>query len=370
MKRIIVNGANGYVASHFIGELLAQKYEVIALVRGNKKCSAHDRMNVALSEVTDNKDAVPGNLKIYSYSLLSEDFGMTKKQLKEIFSGNVDYFHFAASLKYDFKSREEIFQTNIDGVENSITVFSQYASRDSRFFFISTAYSCGNNPSLFEEIFYGNEDISRFRNYYEQSKRFAENVVKKYMEAHSLDGHIIRLSQVVGNNHTGITRTDYGIFDFAKRIYNLANRYPGKTVRVCFDPESTQNLIPIDTVTHYLMKTVETPEVPVIMNFVGKNAIRNIHIIDSLNKLLPINIVPDKSLQKKEMDSFERIISIGMSFTSSYTGTNIFFDTTNLEKIVRQTDNEVTGQSVFRMLKYFINNLSSQKKGNVIKTAC
>ena len=370
MKRIIVDGANGYVASHFIGELLAQNYEVIALVRGNKKCSAYDRMNSALSEVNNNEDTIPENLKIFNYSLLSEDFGMTKKQLKEIFDGSADYFHFAASLKYDFKSREEIFRTNIDGVENSLRVFSKYATQYSRFFFISTAYSCGTNPALFKEIFYNNEDISRFRNYYEQSKRFAENVVKKYMEAHAIDGHILRLSQVVGNNHTGITKTDYGIFDFAKRIYNLSSRYPERTVRVCFDPDSTQNLIPIDTVTHYLMKIVENPAVPVIMNFVGKNAIRNIHIINSLNELLPINIVPDKSLQKRDMDSFERIISIGMSFTSSYTGTNISFDTTNLNKVVGQTDNEVTEQSVFSMLKYFISNLSSQKKGTVIKTAC
>ncbi|MGV8093014.1 MAG: SDR family oxidoreductase [Mangrovibacterium sp.] len=365
MKRIIINGANGYVASHFIHELLIRNYEVIALVRGNHKYSSDDRMKDALTEVNEGEYIKPENLKIYSYSLLDEDFSIPENQLKDIFSKDVDYFHFAASLKYDLKSKEEIFKTNIDGVENSLNVFSKYSNGGSRFFLISTAYSCGNISGSFKEKFYENEDISRFRNYYEQSKRFAENVVKKHMDESNLNAHIIRLSQVVGNNKTGVTKTDYGIFDFAKRIHNLAYKYPNKTVRVRVDPNSTQNLIPIDTVIDHLIKILEVQELPVIMNFTAKNSVRNIHIINSLSKLLPINIIPEKSLEQADMNAFERVISIGMSFTGSYTETNISFDTMNLDKIILSNGNEPNEQTVFRMLEYFIDQLSEKKRDHI-----
>ena len=44
MKTIIINGANGYVASHFINQLLKQKHKVIALVRPSNKNSPTERM--------------------------------------------------------------------------------------------------------------------------------------------------------------------------------------------------------------------------------------------------------------------------------------------------------------------------------------
>ncbi|MFA5419511.1 MAG: SDR family oxidoreductase, partial [Bacteroidales bacterium] len=363
-------GANGYVASHFINELLVRNYEVIALVRESNKYSSDERMKDALAEINDGEYMKPENLKVYSYSLLDENFSIPEKYLKDIFSKNVDYFHFAASLKYDFKSKDEIFETNLKGVENSLNVFSKYANGGSRFFFISTAYSCGNISGLFKEKFYENEDISRFRNYYEQSKRFAENVVKKHIDTNNLNGHILRLSQVAGNNKSGVTKTDYGIFDFAKRIHNLAHKYPNKTVRVRFDPDSTQNLIPIDTAVSYFMRTVEVQKLPAIMNFVAKNAVKNIHIINSLCKLLPINIIPDKSIEQADMDAFERIISIGMSFTGNYVETNISFDTKNLDKVILSDSNEANEHTVFRMLEYFIGKLSEKKRNDVFTPAC
>lgn len=370
MKTIIINGANGYVASNFINKLLRQNYNVIALVRASNKFSPDERMRSALSEINDGKYVNIEKLKVYSYSLLDEDFSVPEKQLKGIFHGDVDYFHFAASLKYDEKSKDEIFKTNLGGVENSINVFSKYSNGNSRFFFISTAYSCGNISGLFEEKFYEDEDISGFRNYYEQSKRFAENIVKKHIRTNHLNGHVLRLSQVVGNNKTGVTKTDYGIFDFAKRIYSLTNRYPNKTVRIQVDPDSTQNLIPIDTVVGYLIRTVEVKEVPVIMNFIAKNSVKNIHIINGISKLLPINIIPTQNIERADMDALERVIAVGMSFTVGYIKTKILFDTKNLDKIILSGDNEANKQTIFKMLEYFIDNLSEKKKNNVLTRAC
>lgn len=366
MKRVIVNGANGYVASNFINELLSLNYEVIALVRDSSKCSSEDRMNDVLSELNDEKFTEPENLKVHAYSLLDENFGLSEDVLKEMFSCDVDYYHFAASLKFDLKSKDEIFGTNIGGVENSVTIFSNYSNKSSRFFFISTAYSCGKFNGAFEEKFYDNEDISKFRNYYEQSKRFAENLLKEKMEENNLDLHILRLSQVVGHNKSGVTKTDYGIFDFAKRVQSIAYRDPNTTIRVRVDIDSTQNLIPIDTVVSYLMRTVEVQELPVIMNFIAKNSVKNIHIINSLCKLLPVHIVPSESIERSEMNVMERIISIGMSFTGSYVGTNLQFGTKNLDKLVLSCSSyEANEHTIYKMLKFFLDDLADKKGNNL-----
>lgn len=365
MKRIIINGANGYVASNFINELLLNNYEVIALVRESKKQLPSERMGNALAEINDGKYTKPENLQVYGYSLLEENFSLSEKVLTDIFSKSSDYFHFAASLKYDFKSRGEIFETNLMGLENSINVFSKYASRDSRFFFVSTVYTCGRISDLFLENFYDNEDISSFRNYYEQSKRWAENIVREHIEDKRLNGHVLRLSQVVGNNKTGVTKTDYGIFDFAKRIYGLSNKHPDQTIRVRIDPDSTQNLISIDTVTDYLLKIVEVEQLPVIINLAAKKSLKNIHVVNILNKLLPVKIIPDKLLETTAMTAFERMVSIGMSFTGSYAETNLWVDTKNLDRIAETGINEVDEDSIFHMLEYFIGRLAEKKRDRI-----
>jgi hypothetical protein len=177
-----------------------------------------------------------------------------------------------------------------------------------------------------------------------------------------LNGHIVRLSQVVGNQKTGVTKTSYGIFDFAKRIYNLANRYPGEIVRVHVDPDSTQNLIPIDTVTEHLTKMVEETEIPEIMNFVSKNPVRNSFIIETLNRMVPIHIIPVKKLERKDMSPIERLISAGMSFTENYTSTDISFDTRRRDKFLKYPETGPDNNSVAKMLEYFIKNLSEKQK--------
>ncbi len=362
MKTIIINGANGFVASNFILKLLKQNYKVIALVRPDIKNSSVERMNEALVKSNDGEFVNTSNLKVYSYSLLHKNFSLQPTQLQEIFREEVDYFHFAASLKFDLKSKDKIFETNVGGIGNSIQIFSKFAKDNSRFFFISTAYSYGKLTGWFEEKFYPNEGIENFRNYYEQSKRFAENVVKKHISKEGLNGYVIRLSQVVGNNKTGVTKTDYGIFDFAKRMYGLAFRYPNQTVRVRVDPQSTQNLIPIDTLINYFMRTVEVKYVPTIMNFVAKNQIKNSHILNSISNLLPIDIVPEKQLTHNEMNALERIIAAGMAFTESYIDTNLQCDTKNLDKILMADGHEASEGSVYKMLEYFIGSLSMQKQ--------
>jgi nucleoside-diphosphate-sugar epimerase len=363
MQKIIVNGANGFVASNFILELLKCDYEIVALVRNGKKLTAQQRMYQILEETNPGKRLNYNNLKIFSYSLLAEDYSLAKKEAETIFSGNVIFFHFAACLKFSAKDREKIFRTNVDGLENSIRFFQKYADPYSRFIFISTAYSCGKFSSLFEEKFYPEQEKSHFRNYYEQSKRVAENVMKKHIESGRLNGYVVRLSQVVGNNKTGVTRTNYGIFDLAKRLYNIASLHPNNTLRIKVDPNGTQNLIPINRVVDVLINLLKINDLPRVINLTAKKGVKNETIAECINSHLPMKIILDKSLKKTSMNSLERMIAVGMSFTGKYTGINMLFENKNMDKIMLSENSEITKHSLCKMIDYFIGELTDNSKG-------
>jgi len=354
-NRVVVNGANGYVASNFILELLENGYHVTALVRKKGRESAVERMKSVLVEMNEGEDLAFSRLEVFNYSLFEENFKLPDELLKHIFGGNIHYFHFAASLKFDISSKEEIFGTNLQGVTTSVETFLKYTGPKSRFYFVSTAYSCGKLEGVFEERFYEDAGIDAFRNYYEQSKRYAENLIRTYIDDKGLNACILRISQIIGNRKTGVSKTDYGIFDFAKRIQRLAQQNPGMTLRMQIDPDSTQNLLPIDTMVDYFMQIVAADEVPVILNIVSKKPTRNATILESLEKSLPVKLVADMNLQLSEMSRIERIIAVGMSFTGAYININPNFNTENLDRLVKEKPQEVTSEEIDKMIAYFLN---------------
>lgn len=360
MKRVIIVGANSFVASHFVHELLQNNYEVVALVRSNSEYSAQERMDQALIDTTLGYPTHHGRLQVLDYALLEEDFGLDDSTLKQIFNEDVDFYHFAASLKFDYQSREEIFQTNVKGLGNSLEVFRKFARHQDRFFFISTAYSCGLFSGVFKEIFYPEADISSFRNYYEQSKRYAEILLEKFISDHGISGHVIRLSQVVGNSQTGVTITDYGIFDFARRIHSLANEYPNQTIRILVDPLATQNLISIDTTVRDLMALIEKDHIPTILNFVANKAVQNQKIISYISDILPIDLIPMQEISETNMNKLEQMVLAGMEFTGNYIDTNIQFDTQNRDMVLPFGAREVSDESLRAMLSFYLGSERTQ----------
>lgn len=355
MRKTIINGANGYVASHFIKELADNKLQVKALVRGSETASAKERMETAMAKTGAGKNSLD-NIQVLDYKLNEKDFALSKSDLGEIFGNDTDFFHFAASLKFSTKDKTRIFKTNVKGLENAISSFIEHAGPGSRFFYISTVYSCGIMEGTFKEKFYPDAEIGQFRNYYEQSKRFAENTLKKYIDNDKLNAHIIRLAQVVGHSKTGVTATDYGVFDLAKRLQSLAASYPNETVRIKIDPDATQNIIAIDTVARYLRETSKLKDLPTIINFSGKSYIKNRFIAECLNQRLPIEIKLDKTLKPTQLNPLERIIAAGMKFTGVYANTELHFDRSELEKLIDTRDEKINNELFCKMLEYFFKN--------------
>lgn len=97
------------------------------------------------------------------------------------------------------------------------------------------------------------------------------------------------------------------------------------------------------------------------MNFVSTYSIRNGLIIEILNKMIPICLIPMSQLERKNMNFIERLVSVGMSFTESYTSINISFDTQKRDQFINSTETVLDNQSVAIMLKYFVEDLSQKK---------
>ena len=360
MHKIIINGANGYVASYFIKELLARNYEVVAFARDSKNIPAVRRVLNVLKKISNKQPLNTDKLQIHSYSLLSENYAIPEDRLKNIFEGDIDFYHFAACLKFSKKDKEEIFETNAGGTENSLKIFLKHASPSSRFFFISTAYSCGKTSVPVKEIFF-DDDTGEYRNYYEHSKRAAENIVKKYIDQFGIKAHILRLSQVIGDNISGITTTDYGIFDFVKRIYSFSKKYPRETVRIKVNPNGTQNLISIDNLNRYLLKTTVTQNLPTIINIVGRQSLKNDDIIKCIGTLIPVDLIQEKNLKQEDMTSLERLVAAGMAFTGGYADLNLKFETKNLDALNPAPDDRVKVKSLQKMIEYFIKEQSNTR---------
>jgi len=100
------------------------------------------------------------------------------------------------------------------------------------------------------------------------------------------------------------------------------------------------------------------------MNFVGNHPIKNGQIINALNQLLPIKLVPLKNLDHNDMNSLERLMAVGMSFTGNYQSLHIQFDTSKRDNAITPQNNDIKEDTVYKMLKYFIENVAKKGKKN------
>jgi hypothetical protein len=159
-----------------------------------------------------------------------------------------------------------------------------------------------------------------------------------------------------------LPKPGYGIFDLAKRLHKIASSHPDNSLRIKVDPNGTQNLIPIDKVVEALMNMLNTSELPRIINLTAKNGVKNETIAECINRHLPMKIILDNTLKKKSMNSLERMIALGMSFTGKYAEINLLFENKNLDKIMFSDNNEVTKVSLCKMMENYFSQLEGKSQ--------
>lgn len=118
----VIDGANGFVASHLIGSLLARGDEVIALARASAEVV---RRRVADALCCLGFDESPaGRLRVRGLALDEPDLGLP---VTEVFAEPCTYWHVAALVTFFPRREEELLNVNVTGSANTLATYERHA---------------------------------------------------------------------------------------------------------------------------------------------------------------------------------------------------------------------------------------------------
>lgn len=263
ITRRLVTGGTGFMGSHFLLSLHQHALHTTVLARGSRVEQAFERLadkveDAAFSYSMSMDPALfQRRVKVVLGDICEPDGGMSADQVAQL-TGSVDeLWHLAASLRFEVRSRDEIFKHNVQGVRQVVALAARLGCK--RFVYISTAYTagraCGDVPETLHD------PAGPFHNLYEESKCLAEHVVSEECQRHGIQAHILRPSIIVGPCATLRTGgSDSGLYGFAAEIYRLRGQFQrmGRRIAVQGNPDTPLNCIPVDWVIQDLMQLVRT----------------------------------------------------------------------------------------------------------------
>lgn len=267
-KHIFLTGATGFLGGHFLLQRIAWPGRVFTLVRGESEKQARARLYSHLTECAASygmalpKDLLDERLTVLIGDITRPLCGLGEIEIETLRNADIrEFWHCAASLKFEDRHRNEIFSQNIDGAGHMLDLFQAACAVDAaenidsrEFVHISTAYSVGKAQGEIEEKLHDPE--REYNNAYEESKNRAENLVVSFCEKHRLSYRILRPTIVMGpraSHHSGTTR--FGVYGLAKEVHRLREtlnklKHPLELVG---HPRATANLTPVDECVHDML---------------------------------------------------------------------------------------------------------------------
>lgn len=250
----ILTGATGFVGSAVALELLSRtKDAIIGIVRAVDDDAATARLRTTLHELIGGynldeqlHDAVEHRVSALAGDVTLERCGVNTLAINQ-FKGAVEFWHCAASLKFQDRHRAEIETTNVNGTANVLALAGCVSAH--RFNSVSTAYVAGSRAGLIpaEPARSGQEN-----NLYERSKIAAEQLVMKS----GLTYRILRPGVVIGHSATRHTTSDDGMYGFLRNLIKYARVLDRTRIGLASDheaslvasPKGNLDLVPVDHV--------------------------------------------------------------------------------------------------------------------------
>jgi thioester reductase-like protein len=330
MKAIhFVTGATGFVGSNLVLEILGQaETEVYALVRPAEE-SSEVRLQSALRHTARSAghgngldNAISERCQAVEGDIHSENCGAHART----FPPPDQFWHVAASLRYEDRYAAEIYRTNIEGTRNALAL-AQCSGVRGHFNYVSTAYVSGSRMGVIREEASSGHAAN---NPYEHSKMQAEALVD---QSQDLRVRIFRPSIVIGHSITREVASGFsGFYGFMRRILRLrqlldriqdglASR---AGLRVIAEPATLLNLIPVDVVARQMVSISRSGSRATVFHITNPTpppAAEVARVIfRELDLRLPI-LVSDAT----GMDWIEQKIEQGLGFYKSYfRGTRLF----------------------------------------------
>ncbi len=255
---ICITGATGFVGSHLLYDLLRQtELQLLALLRG-EETSARRRLWKTLNDVAASRGGSPltsaqlARLSVVSGDVTREQCGVDDTWCAELRDRVGQFWHLAASLKFEDKHRAEIYEMNVSGTNHALALAAHW--NVARFVYMSTAYVCGTREGAIPEQLFDSNTV--FHNEYERSKCAAEHMVIDRCQAVGMDARIVRPSIVVGPRQTyapGGSQT--GLYGFIREIHGVHNTLRAMQTSLVLEGTASAplNFVPVDEVSSALI---------------------------------------------------------------------------------------------------------------------
>lgn len=294
MKRnILITGATGLVGGYLLSRLINDDdYRISLIIRAPNICCAKERLRAVL-KFFDLEDSVD-RVHVYCGDLTVENLGLSIKDSKKLKLKLTDVFHSAAEISFnDNKNKGMTSHTNIVGTENILNFCGTQVS----FFYVSTAYVAGDYSGEFSE---SDLDVGQnFKNDYERSKYLAEKKVRKFFSSRPEMLTVLRPSIVIGEYRDGKTFQFESFYNVLYLLYRFSKRHGEKTLSFRYDPDATQNYIPVDRLANMIEEIIRKKECHGnTYNLVDNNPLKNSQLAKLFKQILDINILnmdPSKS---------------------------------------------------------------------------
>ncbi|MFA5500926.1 MAG: SDR family oxidoreductase [Candidatus Omnitrophota bacterium] len=263
---IFLTGANGFLGTVLLRELLIKGHTITALVRAKGGMDAHSRLKETLLDYDPSfpyDQVVERTLFVVEGNATQNKFGLDERSYLEYARRSDIILHNLActALETDWNIYEEV---NIGSARKAIEFASH--TRRKALAYVSSAYVAGARTGLVLE---SELDMSgSFRSSYERSKAMAENEVRIAASSGNIQTMIFRPSIIVGDSRNGWMCEEHHFFDFIRRLSWVHRLIHGRTgsdgsaadhkFRLLGDPQTTKNFIPVDHVAKLISILVDT----------------------------------------------------------------------------------------------------------------
>lgn len=234
-ETIFLTGFPGFIAERLVERLAGADTQFFLLVQKQfteKAIGDVEKLSQKMHIPLENFAIIEGDITL-------ENLGMSDEDLETVLAETTDVHHLAAI--YDLAVEKNLaYRVNVEGTKNVNEVVKKMPNLR-RYNYVSTCYVAGMRTGEIPENELAHD--AGFRNFYEETKYFAEMEVEKLKA--ELPVTIFRPSVVVGDSETGETAKYDGIYyvifyykKFAPllRLANVGNK------------NVTLNLVPVDFV--------------------------------------------------------------------------------------------------------------------------
>ena len=236
-----MTGFPGFIAGRLVEQLSTPDTQFFLLVQS----AFVEKAMKDVQKITESTQTPLKNFAIIEGDITLENLGMSDADLEVVINETTDIYHLAAI--YDLGVEKAIaYKVNVDGTKN-VNELVKKVKNLRRYNYVSTCYVAGKR----DDVIYESELVhdKGFRNYYEETKYFAEVEVEKLKATHPVT--IFRPSVVCGDSKTGETAKYDGIYYVIKFLLKFPEVF--RLVNVGND-DVRLNLVPVDFVIDAMTK--------------------------------------------------------------------------------------------------------------------